>query len=1069
MLEDYILVNQILLGFYYQNSDYNSNNILVNRIVHTINLLANLSVKLLGIRTDLLNSTEEGLEEQDMDEKENSVSLLSKKKEVDDNSSINLVEEELIKIKKDLVKVSEAFLSFTEDFGHTEIINKILEEIDDGSKCIKYLLNEEEMQYAEFLDEKDIIEIIKWKPVNIWTDELENFYITSSSIKILQEEVEEIGGKLEINGLSREIKKLVESTYFDESHAAKQEIRIRLINSEACRLIEEESDIQSKLTDKLEKLEVVAIFKDHLFTSKELINDKSKWINLVESIKDKKIKSFIDLKQAAEILMYSRLFDDVNLLIRLIEESESPKQIILGVLGNILGKIPNKNESIENINQILEKINIFTGKNGEEYIRLLVSKLAEEITAGLKYESSEMSLLKDVINNSLSIGAHSNSKILKRLEDIKILKWSKILREEKIKYDLGRDDEELIKDILCIEKNKGIKLTTRLIDIVKDVEIGDLELKYIIKKFKKNVWELSSELLDEIEGEDVNDWIDIIKRYDEEVRGKELSVEELVSYMKRLEEEGEINHYIKKLLDRSEEESLIEQSLKKLSTNPEIEDSLYNRKARVVKLTKIEKNEKEEEVEVELEKSISEYTPDDIKAWAEEYRKLKKEDKSNEGIVGNGILELMAVISRASILVNKYDLRDAQKIALLIFIDSMVNRFEGRLANISTGEGKSLITITTAIAQILISGGGTVDILTSSEVLAERDAEESKEMFGIFDIKVSNNCDAEANSDEKIRKERYENNDVIYGEIGHFQRDILLTKYYDKEIRGQLGTSLIIDEVDSMCIDNMCNTLYISHQIADLRYLKDILIYIWQAVNMRGTDVYTTRNVEEIKRYIEELIQDGQINFPKTLENFVERRIKIWINNAYLAKLHMEEGNQYSVLGRGKKVGEAVINDLQTGVEQLNTQWSEGLQQFIQLKHTNKLTEESLKAIFMSNYIYFKEYGGNIYGMTGTLGASIERDLLAKSYGLDFYQLPRFKKELNIREEGLLVSGRAEWIENIKQEVKSLTGENRILNESEVKEAESIKEVIEENISRLSKETNDHEENKKILEEKRQI
>ena len=234
-------------------------------------------------------------------------------------------------------------------------------------------------------------------------------------------------------------------------------------------------------------------------------------------------------------------------------------------------------------------------------------------------------------------------------------------------------------------------------------------------------------------------------------------------------------------------------------------------------------------------------------------------------------------------------------------------------------------------------------------------------MFEIFGISVSNNCDAEANSNEKLRKERYEKNSVIYGEIGHFQRDILLTKYYDKDIRKAIATCLIIDEVDSMCIDNMCNTLYISHQIADLRYLKEIYCYIWQAVNSYDTSSYTSVNVNKVREYIEKLIQEKQILYPKTLDEFVSRRLNTWINNAYVAKEHIHEGNHYSILGTGKKIAEAVINDLQTGVEQMNTQWSDGLQQFIQLKHTNRLTEESLKAIFMSNYIYFKQYGGNFF------------------------------------------------------------------------------------------------------------
>jgi hypothetical protein len=168
-----------------------------------------------------------------------------------------------------------------------------------------------------------------------------------------------------------------------------------------------------------------------------------------------------------------------------------------------------------------------------------------------------------------------------------------------------------------------------------------------------------------------------------------------------------------------------------------------------------------------------------------------------------------------------------------------------------------------------------------------------------------------------------------------------------------------------------------------------------------------------------------------------------------VAKDHIEEGNHYSIMGSGKKIGEAVINDLQTGVEQMNTQWSEGLQQFIQLKHTNKLSEESLKAIFMSNYIYFTQYGGNIYGMTGTLGANLERDLLNKAYNLDFFQLPRFKKDLNIREEEVLVSTRVEWLEEIKKEVDQMVSANRIIDPVEIEQAQQRKSQLLQEIQNL--------------------
>ncbi|CAF4703939.1 unnamed protein product, partial [Rotaria magnacalcarata] len=65
------------------------------------------------------------------------------------------------------------------------------------------------------------------------------------------------------------------------------------------------------------------------------------------------------------------------------------------------------------------------------------------------------------------------------------------------------------------------------------------------------------------------------------------------------------------------------------------------------------------------------------------------------------------------------------------------------------------------------------------------------------------------------RKERYQQNEIIYGETAYFQRDILLTEFFAKDIRDRIGDILIVDEVDNMVIDNAEKTLYISHGIAD--------------------------------------------------------------------------------------------------------------------------------------------------------------------------------------------------------------------------------------------------------------
>lgn len=125
-----------------------------------------------------------------------------------------------------------------------------------------------------------------------------------------------------------------------------------------------------------------------------------------------------------------------------------------------------------------------------------------------------------------------------------------------------------------------------------------------------------------------------------------------------------------------------------------------------------------------------------------------------------------------------------------------------------------------------------------------------------------------------------------------------------------------------MCIDNMCNTLYISHQIADLRELKDIYVFIWQAVHMRDTSEHTAHNVSQVIAYIEKLTREGHIKYPSNLKEFVKRRLKTWINNAYMAKLRVQEGNHYSVLENGKRAGTYIVENIDNFLNSISNSFS---------------------------------------------------------------------------------------------------------------------------------------------------
>ncbi len=951
-----------------------------------------------------------------------------------------------LRSNSDLKIIEDIFgiiLKTDENSIHSIILNNCLKRFD-YEVFLKIFLTREEFLYAKYLGPNLVKKLVKQRYIALWRDSLENEYIESICESMLVEEMKIILNDIKTENVNFKVNFdcFIKSSYFFDCEQS-------FNRSQKCLDLVNEEDIK-----KLDLLSSIKIFKDYLFYVKEIDIDKNDTLELFETIKELKMNRKINLIETTEILMYSRHFEENIKNLTFVLKSDSNNSIyavVLATIRQLLIKIFNIDSKDKETNIIIKKFSNSLSYKAESFMKLLIEKIYSDYSIGKRYEKSEIEILKKAIDMCLVIGIFEEGKtaVLKNLEKTPLLKWNSTLRADMIECELNRSDSELINGLLSIEKNKGVEITQRFINIIKNTEINDLLIKYITKKFQKNEWEFNCYTLDLIENEkNTSKWVSIIKEYNFKEKIKTLSASELINEMKRLQGTCEINSYVSDLLEKNnkDEKCIIEKCLENI-------DKVYKNSSSLCE---------------NLNEKICEYDDKKIKEWTNKFKEISKVDL--KAIDCDEVIELIAIISRASEIVNKHQLRTTQKISLLIFIYSILfHIYSGRLANISTGEGKSLITISTAIAQLLIRGG-TVDILTSSEVLAERDANESVEMFKIFGISVSNNCDSEANSNENLRKERYEKNTVIYGEIGHFQRDILLTKYYDKNIRNQLGTCLIIDEVDSMCIDNMCNTLYISHQIADLRYLKEIYCYIWQAVNLKDTKEYTIVNVNKIVEFIEKLIKENRIHYPRSLDEFIVRKLKTWINNAYIARDHIQEGNHYSILGSGKKINEAVINDLQTGVEQMNTQWSEGLQQFIQLKHTNKLTEESLKAIFMSNYIFFKQYGGNIYGMTGTLGAKLERDLLSKAYSLDFYQLPRFKKELNIKEDDVLVQNRPDWIEQIKNDVNRIVSNNRIFEKNEVKEAIDKKKTIENEIKEIDgKITTDiSEEEKKILEKEKE-
>ncbi|CAF4154126.1 unnamed protein product [Rotaria sp. Silwood2] len=333
----------------------------------------------------------------------------------------------------------------------------------------------------------------------------------------------------------------------------------------------------------------------------------------------------------------------------------------------------------------------------------------------------------------------------------------------------------------------------------------------------------------------------------------------------------------------------------------------------------------------------------------------------SEQFIKDQLIEVMAVIKRAVQLDSNFELRHVQLIAVMIMLDSKDHG--GRLLQILTGEGKS--TVIAMLAVIKALEGKQVDIVTSSITLAKRDAHERKQFYEMFNMTVSHNND-EVNYVEGP-KNCYEAK-IVYGNSSQFQFDILRNDFSLLNTRKNRPYDIvIIDEVDSMLIDENNIIARLADQLPSMEWLNPLLYAIWQTIQTNA-DPITNRDriVKDLKKFLG--LPESPWKIPRHLECFVVGSIPCWIDNAISAKVEYRLDHHYIIKPdetRTKRI--LPIDYSNTGVIQCNTTWDDGLHQFLQLKHGLKMTPLSIATNYLSNIGLFTHYKDQIYGFSGTL------------------------------------------------------------------------------------------------------
>ncbi|CAF1449711.1 unnamed protein product [Rotaria sordida] len=567
----------------------------------------------------------------------------------------------------------------------------------------------------------------------------------------------------------------------------------------------------------------------------------------------------------------------------------------------------------------------------------------------------------------------------------------------------------------------------QLIDVIKKSCKNEKLISQIIidllMNISNNEWILNDDILNIIKTKQVCQWEKLIEDYMKEKRCKERNLQELINLM--IEDKKNLNNSIKNYLKSTN----ILNDLKLLIEN--------RNKPSITKIS---------------DKLIKDWNKEDIQNWSSKIKGnklLSNKEQIQDAIIIVSQAIYLYTYEKSGNLKGFYP-RITQIIALWLFLNPDLNQTNmGCLAQISTGEGKSIIVA--ALAAIKALACHRIDIITSSNVLAIRDSEEFQSFFQMFNLQVSNNCDSlceqgnENQTAEEIRKLRYYNKngpvDIIYGECSCFERDILLTEFNkndeNQNIIGKRMTnnsipSIIIDEVDSMLLDKANMVLYLSHNIDTLKSLERIFISIWQTINQQAFDLIHGNMIDDdliqlVSDMIFEQIDNKSICIPEYNPNnydyiniklFIKRRMNIWIRSAFHVKDMIPNDTYIISRDKSDKSSQSEVKitvmDKDTGTEQLSTRWSNGVHQFLQLKHSRRLTSESLKAVFISNMSFFKRYKNHIIGLTGSLGSIDEQNLLNKIYQVRFFELPRFKQELFRELKGSVNTIQENWLKNIQ-------------------------------------------------------
>ncbi len=300
---------------------------------------------------------------------------------------------------------------------------------------------------------------------------------------------------------------------------------------------------------------------------------------------------------------------------------------------------------------------------------------------------------------------------------------------------------------------------------------------------------------------------------------------------------------------------------------------------------------------------------------------------------------------------------------------------EGKIAEMKTGEGKTLVATLPAYLNSLTGGG--VHIVTVNDYLARRDAEWMGPLYRALGLTVGVIVH---DLDDAQRRAAY-GADITYGTNNEFGFDYLRDNMkYDLGDCVQRGHHFaIVDEVDSILIDEARTPLIISgpaEESTDKYYRIDKIVpKLIQEIDYTIDEKHRTATLtEDGVTKVERLLGLGNLYDPGHMETIHH------VYQGLRAHTLYKRDVDYVV-----KNGEVIIVDEFTGREMPGRRWSDGLHQAVEAKEAVKIERENQTLATVTFQNYFRMYK-KLSGMTGT--AETEAAEFGKIYNLDVVAIP---------------------------------------------------------------------------------